>query len=312
MQHYSPYLLFPRKIWQTYRHNTPLTLSEADLAKLQGQIEAVSLQEVAEIYLPLSRLLSLYIAQVQQLYRVTQEFLGHPAPKVPYIIGIAGSVAVGKSTTSRILQALLSRWPAHPKVELVTTDGFLYPNAVLEQRGLANRKGFPESFNLPLLIDFLADLKSGKPNLNIPVYSHHAYDILPHQQQPIQPADIVIIEGLNVLQVGAIKAEQKSRVFVSDFFDFTIYVDAKMEVIRQWFLQRFTLFRERATQDPEAFFYQFAQMPEAKALSFAEQVWREINQANLIENILPFRERAKLILVKGEQHAIEKVYLRKI
>lgn len=312
MKPYSPYIVFPRESWREFRKDTPLTLTQTELNKLHGQIEEVSLEEVSDIYLPLSRLLNLYVATTQELYRVTGKFLGNPEPKVPYIIAVAGSVAVGKSTTSRILQALLSRWPHHPRVELITTDGFLYPNAVLEERGLINRKGFPESYDLRQLIDFLFDLKSGKPNLRVPLYSHHHYDILPDQYQSINQPDIVIVEGLNVLQVGSFKSEQQACVFVSDFFDFTIYVDAKTEIIKQWFLQRFMLFREKAKTKTEDFFYQFAKMNEKEALAFAEAIWQDINAANLYENILPFKERAKLILEKAVDHSIQNVYLRKL
>jgi type I pantothenate kinase len=312
MKPYSPYIVFPRESWREFRKDTPLTLTQAELGKLHGQLQAVSLEEVSDIYLPLSRLLNLYVAATQELYRVTGKFLGNPEPKVPYIIGVAGSVAVGKSTTSRILQALLSRWPHHPRVELITTDGFLFPNAVLEERGLLNRKGFPESYDLRQLIDFLFDLKSGKPNLRVPLYSHHHYDILSDQYQLINQPDIVIVEGLNVLQVASFKPEQQTRVFVSDFFDFTIYVDAKIEIIRQWFMQRFMLFREKAKTTTEDFFYQFTKMSEKEAMAFAEQIWQDINAANLCENILPFKERAKLILEKAADHSIQNVYLRKL
>lgn len=308
----SPYLQFSRDTWRKFRKETPLTLTENDLATLHGQIEEVSLDEIADIYLPLSRLLNLYVAATQELYQVTGKFLGHSGPKVPYIIGIAGSVAVGKSTTSRILQALLSRWQNHPHIALVTTDGFLYPNAILQQRDLMNRKGFPESYDLPKLIEFLTDLKSGKSHLHVPIYSHHEYDIVPDKYEIIDRPDIVIVEGLNVLQVSPLKLEQKPRTFVSDFFDFSIYVDAQTSIIKEWFMQRFKLFRQKAKNDPKAYFYHFANISEQEAYDFAEQVWTEINEKNLNENILPFRERANLILVKDKNHAVEKVYLRKI
>lgn len=308
----SPYLEFDRAVWKQFRQETPMTLSENDLLKLQGQLEPVSATDVMEIYLPMSRLLNLYVAATQQLYNVTGKFLGHAAPKVPYIIGVAGSVGVGKSTTSRILKALLSRWEDHPRVELITTDGYLYNNATLEQRNLMQRKGFPESYDLHSLIEFLSDLKSGKRELKVPLYSHYSYDVLPEQYQIVDQPDIVIVEGLNVLQGGILKTGVPPTVFVSDFFDFTIYVDAKIETIKKWFLQRFRLFRSRAADDKDAFFYRFAQLSEQEAVAFAEQVWIEINEANLLENILPFKERAKLILVKKADHAVGKVFLRKI
>lgn len=312
MKQYSPYLKFSRKDWRKFRKETPMTLSEKDLDRLHGQLEPVSLLEIEEIYLPLSRLLNLYIAATQKLYKVTSQFLGNPAPRVPYIIGISGSVAVGKSTTSRILQALLSRWPNHPHVELVTTDGYLYPTAVLEKQNLMNRKGFPESYDLRRLVQFLSELKSGKPKLQVPLYSHRDYDISPNKYQIIDQPDIVIVEGLNVLQVGPVGADQQMRVFVSDFFDFTIYVDADVEIIKNWFMQRFMLFRKKAKNDPKAFFYRFANLSDQKAKTFADKVWSEINAANLYENILPFKQRAKLILEKGKNHLVKNVYLRKI
>lgn len=312
MKQYSPYLIFPREIWREFRKDTPMTLSDSDLAKLQGQIEAISSTEVVEIYLPLSRLLNLYVAATQDLYKVTAQFLGHPEPKVPYIIAVAGSVAVGKSTTSRVLQALLKRWPNHPRVELMTTDGYIYPNAILEKRNLMNRKGFPESYDLRQLINFLSDLKSGKPNLKVPIYSHHSYDIVPGQFQMINQPDIVIVEGLNVLQVGTIKPEQQTRIFVSDFFDFTVYVDANIETIKEWYLQRFMLFREKAKNNPQEYFYRFAKLSDAEAQDYATEIWTEINANNLQENILPFKERAKLILEKSEDHSVHSVYLKKI
>ena len=308
----SPYLEFSRDTWRGFRANTPLTLSEEDLVQLKGHNEPVSLLEVADIYLPLSRLLNLYVAATQDLYKVTTRFLGHPEPKVPYIIAVAGSVAVGKSTTARILQALLSRWQNHPQVALVTTDGYLYPNAVLEERKLMNRKGFPESFNLPALIEFLTALKAGKPNLKVPVYSHHHYDILPDTYQTVDRPDIVIIEGLNVLQTAFQLSAKQPQWLVSDFFDFSIYVDADPEILKSWYLQRFLTFRNKARFDPQAFFHQFAQWPETQVLAFAQNIWTEINEKNLRANILPFKRRARLILAKGQDHAVERVFLRKI
>lgn len=308
----SPYLHFDRQAWRRFRQDTPLTLSETDLIQLKGQNEPVSLLEVEEIYLPLSRLLNLYVAATQQLYTVTTRFLGHPEPKVPYVIGIAGSVAVGKSTTSRILQALLSRWPDHPHVVLITTDGFLYPSAVLKKKNLMEKKGFPESYDTRALVEFLADLKAGKPDLKVPIYSHHHYDILSGEYLLVNRPDIVIVEGLNVLQMPLKKNVKQPQWLVSDFFDFTIYVDAQTHMIRQWFLDRFATFREKARGNKEAFFYRFTQWDDERAFNFANGVWENINERNLMENILPFKQRARLILEKGEDHSVQRVLLRKL
>jgi type I pantothenate kinase len=311
-RHLSPYLEFSREAWSRFRKDIPLPLKKGEVKKLQGQIEKISSKEVEEVYLPLSRLLNMYVAATKELYDITEEFLGHLKPKVPYIIGISGSVAVGKSTTSRILQALLSRWPEHRRVDIVTTDGFLFPNKILEERTLMQRKGFPESYDLKRLITFLSDLKAGKPSLQVPVYSHHCYDILPEKYQTISQPDIVIVEGLNLLQMDPIKIQRKGRLFAADFFDFMIYVDAETPIIKKWFLDRFALFRKRAKRDAKAFFHQFSKWPASKAMAFAEKVWKEINERNLNENILPFKHRARLLLVKGKNHSVEKVYLRKL
>ena len=309
---YSPYNEFSREEWGRLRADTPLTLTEQDLVRLRGQNEQVALDEVADIYLPLTRLLNLYVAKAQELYRATAKFLNNPAARVPYIIGLGGSVAVGKSTTSRILQALLSRWPHHPKVDLVTTDGYLYSNRVLGEKGLMPRKGFPESFDLARLIQLVSDLKAGRRNIGIPVYSHHVYDIVPGRYEVIDQPDIVIIEGLNVLQTGTHAFGARPRVFVSDYFDFTIYVHANTHEIRRWYVERFLTFRRIALGDPSSFFSVFANLTEEEARAHATRIWTEINEVNLNENILPTRERAKLILNKGADHSVQSVLLRKI
>lgn len=310
---FSPHIEFSRDEWAHLRGNTPLTLSHEDLDALRSADEHVSMQEVMEVYLPLSRLLNLYVAATQQLFRVTDTFLGSPAAKVPYVIAVAGSVAGGKSTTSRILQALLARWPDHPKVDLVTTDGFLYPNRVLEERGIMHRKGFPESYDVRRLIRFLAEVKSGAAEVRAPVYSHLVYDIVAGEELVVRRPDILIIEGLNVLQTGTTSVERPPRVFVSDFFDFSIYIDAREDDLETWYLQRFHRLRETAFRDPTSFFHQYAVgMSEAEAMEFGHKVWATINAVNLRENIEPTRERARLILEKGENHHVERVWLRKL
>ncbi|MCI0336513.1 MAG: type I pantothenate kinase [Acidobacteria bacterium] len=307
----SPYIDFSRDEWSRLRNSTPLTLTEDDLEKLRGINESISLQEVEEVFLPFSRLLNLYVAATQSLHRATHTFLGNSTAKVPYIIGIAGSVAVGKSTTARILQALLARWPNHPKVDLITTDGFLYPNAVLEARGLMKRKGFPESYDRRRLVSFVADVKSGEPEVSGPVYSHLAYDILSDQVQTVRQPDIVILEGLNVLQTGVGSAD-RSPVFVSDYFDFSIYVDAEEQHVKQWYVDRFLTLRRTAFRDPASYFHRYASLSDDEARETASRIWNEINGVNLRENILPTRTRADLILEKGADHSVQHVRLRKL
>jgi len=309
---FSPYIEFSRKHWAKLRAATPLTLNEQDLEALHGIIEFVSLEEVSEIYLPLSRLLNLYVAAAQDLYRVTDTFLGSPAAKVPFVIAIAGSVAVGKSTTARILRALLARWPNTPRVDLVTTDGFLYPNAVLEERGLMRRKGFPESYDTRRLVQFLADIKSGHKRVEAPVYSHLVYDILPDRHQIVRNPDILILEGLNVLQRASSYPQGMPKLYLSDLFDFSIYVDAAEADLENWYLERFLQLRQTAFKDPEAYFHNYAAMPETDATTLARRIWAEINAVNLRDNIYPTRERAHLILGKGADHRVTRVQLRKI
>ena len=301
---------FSRKEWASLRNSEPMTLTPEELISLQGINEDLSMDEVSEIYLPLSRLLNFYISNSFSRQVVLSKFLGK-SQKIPYIIGIAGSVAVGKSTTARVLQALLTRWPEHRKVALVTTDGFLYPNKCLEERGIMNKKGFPQSYNLKKLINFVADIKSGQAEVKAPVYSHLVYDIVENEEIVIDSPDILILEGLNVLQGAVNYTQAHNRVFVSDYVDFSIYVDADLSLLHQWYVNRFLKFRAGAFSDPNSYFNHYSKLPEQEAISIANRLWRDINELNLVENILPTRERASLILTKGEDHKVDYVQLRK-
>ena len=303
----SRYLDFTRDEWADLRAATPLTIREKDLEALRGINDRIDLDEVAAIYLPLTRLLNLYVSATQNLHKVSSTFLGTISPKVPYVIGVAGSVAVGKSTFARILQALLGRWPDHPKVDLVTTDGFLHRNRVLEERGIMNRKGFPESYDTRRLLQFLRELKSGQSEVSAPVYSHVVYDIVPGDAVAVHQPDILILEGLNVLQVGNTTAD-----FVSDYFDFSIYIDADEDDIEEWYVQRFLTLRETVFQNPDSFFRHYAHLTYDEAVETARFIWREINGKNLRENILPTKERAGLLLHKAADHRVSGVALRRL
>lgn len=312
MLQHSPFLTFDRADWRNFRHDTPLTLTESELERIRGRNEPTSLIEVEEVYLPIARLLNLYVEATQELYRATSRFLGNPAPRVPYIIGVAGSVAVGKSTISRLLQSLLSRWPAHREVSIVTTDGFLYPNAELEKRGLMERKGFPESYDVQKLLDLLEQIKSGQTDLPVPLYSHEYYDLLPGKMDTLHSPDIVIVEGLNVLQVGPPLQNNQPRVHVSDYFDFSIYVDADPEIIETWYIERFMSFRAQSYDNKELYMNRFAGLSELEARELARQIWLSINAKNLHENVAPYKYRSNLILCKGHDHVVEKIKLRKL
>ena len=301
----SRFVEFTRAEWARLRASTPLPLTEPQLRRLVSINERMSLGEVADVYLPLSRLLNLYVAATQNLHNATATFLGTDSPRVPFVIGVAGSVAVGKSTTSRVLQALLASWPGHPRVSLVTTDGFLLPQRVLEARGLGRRKGFPESYDLRRLLRFMADVKSGAPDVVAPVYSHLAYDVVPGDVQVVERSDVVIVEGLNVLQAGR-------GMFVSDFFDFSIYVDASEADIELWYVERFLTLRDTVFQNPSSYFHRYGSLSPEEARETALGLWRGINLVNLRENVLPTRERAHLILEKGRDHAVKRVRLRKL
>ena len=299
------YLDFSREEWSALRANTPLTLTESDVEKIRGINVLLDIDMVEHTYLPLSRLLNLHVQGSRQLASVTETFLGTPPTPIPFVIGVAGSVAVGKSTTSRLLQELLGRWPHHPKVELVTTDGFLHPNRVLEERGLMDRKGFPESYDRPRLIDFVARAKGGEDHLEIPVYSHIAYDIVPDEVRLVNRPDILIVEGLNVLQAG------HGGAFLSDYFDFSIFVDADLEDIRTWYVERFLTLRDTAFAQSDAYFRRFAGLSDDEASRVAQDIWQRINEVNLVENILPTRERATLIMEKALDHSVRRVRLRR-
>ena len=301
------YLSFDRDEWADLRAATPLTLRQEDLDSLQGINERIDIDEVVAVYLPLSRLLNLYVSATQDLQRVSSTFLGSIAPRVPYVIGIAGSVAVGKSTFARILQALLSRWPAHPQVDLVTTDGFLHPNAVLLDRGILDRKGFPESYDTRALLAFLRAVKSGEPEVSAPVYDHLAYDVLPDARVVVRSPDVVIVEGLNVLQVNRDGVE-----FVSDYFDFSIYIDADVKDIEEWYVRRFFTLRESVFRNPDSYFRHFATLDDEQTDITARHIWSTINGRNLRENIEPTRERASLIIRKGNDHHVTEVRLRRL
>ncbi len=298
---------FDRQEWAALRAQTPLTIREKDLEALRGINDQLDLDEVTAVYLPLTRLLNLYVSATQSLHRVSTTFLGTIAPKLPYIIGVAGSVAVGKSTLARLLQTLLSRWPEHPRVELITTDGFLFPNAELEARGIMDRKGFPESYDTQSLLSFLRAVKSGEPEVTAPIYSHVIYDVLPDRHEIVHQPDILILEGLNVLQVDSYANE-----FVSDYFDFSIYLDADESLIESWFIERFHALRRTVFQDPQSFFKHFADLTDEQATMLAGQIWESINGRNLRENIAPTKGRASLVIEKGADHRVTDVFLRKL
>lgn len=304
----SPFMTFNRQQWAELRKSVPLKLTERDLKPLLGINEELSLDEVSAIYLPLTRLINYYIEENLRRQTVLNRFLGGQNPKVPYIISLAGSVAVGKSTSARILQSLLSTWPYSRKVDLITTDGFLYPLEKLQQDNLLHKKGFPVSYDTPKLIRFLADIKSGKPHVRAPIYSHITYNIIPDKFDIVNQPDILILEGLNVLQTGNRKT---SQMFVSDFVDFSIYVDADEVLLKQWYIRRFLKFRKGAFNDPNSYFKHYSQLSEEEAIKTASHIWDNINGLNLKENILPTRERANLVLTKGEEHIVEWVKLRK-
>jgi type I pantothenate kinase len=308
----SPYRVFSRAEWAALREDTPMTLTPAEVGQLRSLNDRLDMKEVEDIYLSLSRLLSFYVAATQRLFRAQQNFLHTEDLKTPYIIGVAGSVAVGKSTTARVLKALLARWPNTPRVDLITTDGFLYPNAVLEREGLMQKKGFPESYDLPALLRFLSDVKAGRRPVRAPIYSHLIYDVKPNDWVEVDRPDILIVEGLNVLQTGRPPKDGKAIPYVSDFFDFSVYLDASDDVLLRWYVDRFLTLRETAFRDPRSYFHRYSKFSDEEAIATATSIWERINLVNLHENILPTRQRADLILTKGESHLVEEVALRRL
>jgi type I pantothenate kinase len=308
----SPYVELDRTAWARLRDHHPMSLTQSDLTRLRGLGERLDMAEVEEVYLPLSRLLNFYVGATAGLHRITTDFLGERPERTPFVIGVAGSVAVGKSTTARILRELLARWPGTPRVELLTTDGFLYPNAELERRGALERKGFPESYDRRGLLRFVAEVKAGRDEVSAPVYSHLTYDIVPGERIIVRRPDVLIVEGLNVLQPPRVLSDGRTGLAVSDFFDFSVYVDARVDDIKGWYVDRFLRLRETAFADPNSYFHRYAALTDEQARDTALGIWRATNERNLVDNVLTTRGRANLVLTKGEDHGVRRVRLRKL
>jgi type I pantothenate kinase len=307
----SPYVALDRAAWSASAAGVPLPLADTDVDRLRSLGDPVDLDEAAAVYLPLARLIAVHVQSARELRRDVDALLGGPGRPVPFVIGVAGSVAAGKSTVSRLLKELLVRGPGAPRVDLITTDGFLLPNAELVRRGMLDRKGFPTSYDRRALVRFVADVKAGAPEVDAPVYSHLVYDVVPGATVTVRSPQVLIVEGLNVLQPAPSHDDGRPRISVADFFDFSVYVDARLEHLRAWYVERFLTLRRTAFRDPASYFTRYAALDDEQAVSVAERIWREVNEPNLVENIRPTRRRASVVLQKEADHSVRRVLLRR-